>query len=181
MYSYIKISKYHKNQKMIREQFVIPFILLTFLIITNVLLINNKDVGKEKMSIVDKIYYSFISFTTVGFGDFFPVSSKARMVSIIQNVAIIFIPLCVAYNNSSFQLVHQENMTKIMGNGVILLVAFMLHSGLYKENNIDILAKLYHTFVVHTTIGYGDISPSSVFGKVVNVLHPMSVFILSNF
>lgn len=165
---------------MIKDQFVIPLILLSFLIISNILLLNNKDVGKEKMSISDKIYYSFISFTTVGFGDYFPVSLKGRMISIIQNIMVIFIPLFIAYNNSSFQIVYKENMTKIVGNMAILLIAFIFHNSLYKENNLNIIGKLYHTFVVHTTIGYGDISPSTFFGKIINILHPMSVYILSN-
>ena len=164
---------------MIKEQFVIPCILIALLILKN-LILTNKDVGKEKMTILDKIYYSFISFTSVGFGDYFPVTSKGRIISVIQNIAIIFLPLCLAYNNSSFQMIYKDNMTKIIGNLVILLFALIFHLGLYKENKLDILGKLYHTFVVHTTIGYGDISPSTVMGKIVNIVHPMSVFILSN-
>ena len=162
-----------------KEQFVIPLILLSILVVSN-LIITNKDVGKEQMSIFDKIYYSFISFTTVGFGDYFPVSSKGRIISIFQNLIVIFLPLCLAYNNSSFQMVYKDNMTKIIGNLSIILIAFIFHLRLYKENNLDILGKLYHTLVVHTTIGYGDISPSTIIGKIVNIVHPMSVFILSN-
>lgn len=162
-----------------RDNFIIPLIILLILIITNMLL-NNKDVGKEKMSIIDKIYYSFISFTTVGFGDFFPVTMKGRIISILQNMIIIFLPLCVAYNNSTFQLIYKDNITKIYGNILILLIAFILHNGLYKKDNLNILGKLYHTFVVHTTIGYGDISPSTLLGKLVNIIHPLSVYILSN-
>lgn len=162
-----------------KEQFVIPLILLSLLIVSN-LIITNKDVGKEKITIFDKIYYSFISFTTVGFGDYFPVTSKGRTVSIIQNLIVIFLPLCLSYNNSSFQMVYKDNITKIIGNLSIILIAFIFHSGLYKTNNLDILGKLYHTLVVHTTIGYGDISPSTIMGKIVNIMHPISVFILSN-
>lgn len=162
-----------------RDNFMIPLIILSILIITNMFL-NNKDVGKEKVSIIDKIYYSFISFTTVGFGDFFPVTMKGRIISILQNIIIVFFPLCIAYKNSTFQLIYKDNITKIYGNILILLIAFILHNGLYKKDSLNILGKLYHTFVVHTTIGYGDISPSTVLGKIVNVIHPLSVYILSN-
>ena len=60
--------------------------------ICNIFLLDNKDFGKDKkISFIDKIYYTFISFTTVGFGDFYPVTKKAKIFSIIQNNMIIFI------------------------------------------------------------------------------------------
>ena len=149
----------------------IPIIILSLLIISNLFFLNEKDFGKEnKMSILDKIYYSFISFTTVGFGDFYPVTKKGRIISIIQNSVMVFLPLFL-----------MKDMKKIISNLVILCIAFGLHSFyiLKESNEFNIIKKLYHTFIVHTTIGYGDISPSSSIGKFINIIHPLSVYILN--
>jgi len=152
--------------------FKISIIILLLLIISNVFLLNEKDFGKEeKISLLDKIYYSFVSFTTVGFGDFYPVTKKGKMLNIIQNCFIIFLPLFMV-----------KNKMKIISNVVIICLAYFLH-GLYmfKENkHSDIITKLYQTLVVHTTIGYGDISPTTAIGKIVNIIHPLSVYILNS-
>lgn len=161
------------------SKLIIPSMLILFFLITNVIILNNKDFGKDKnISILDKIYYTFISFTTVGFGDFYPVTIKAKVLSIIQNILIIFIPLIFCYKNYSFSLYHKNNLFLIYGHIIILFIAFLFHMKLYKKHNIDFISKLYHTFIVHTTIGYGDISPSTTYGKLVNVIHSILVYIL---
>ena len=150
----------------------IPIIILFVFIISNILFLNEKDFGKEKkMTFLDKIYYSFISFTTVGFGDFYPVTKKGRIISIIQNSVMVFLPLFL-----------MKDTKKIISNLVILCIAFGLHSFyiLQEDSEFNIIKKLYHTFIVHTTIGYGDISPSSSIGKVINIIHPLSVYIFNN-
>lgn len=156
----------------IMRKFIIPLILFSFVVLTN-LLLSAKDFGKEEMTIFDKFYYSVISFTTVGFGDFYPISNKGKIISILQNSMILFVPLVLALNEDN------TVMTKIISHAVILLVAFIMHSSIYKDKSINILTKLYQTFIVHSTIGYGDISPSSKIGKMINIIHPVSVYMLS--
>jgi voltage-gated potassium channel len=74
--------------------YTLPLLLFFILIIT----LSGLVVGKwEKWAALDAMYFSFISATTVGFGDFHPKRKLSKLLSIvIATVGLVFTGIVIA-------------------------------------------------------------------------------------
>ena len=53
--------------------------------------------GKQSLSVIDLIYFSFTVLTSTGFGDILPVSPVARSVTVLEQVAgMLFVAILIA-------------------------------------------------------------------------------------
>jgi len=57
--------------------------------LTNTLLwsLNHESIGIDKPEIVNFVYYSFITLTTIGYGDIAPVSDFAKIISVFFGIS----------------------------------------------------------------------------------------------
>lgn len=72
--------------------------------------------------------------------------------------------------------------TFMVVNISILIVFFMLNYTLNRKNfNIDreftFMDAVYYTATTHTTVGFGDIYPTSILGKNIAMFHSLTVFV----
>ncbi len=83
--------------------------ILIFLMITITLI--GQFVGRiEKWSILDSLYYAFITATTVGYGDFRPLHRRSKIASIIiALVGVLFTGIIVAVGLQSLKVALNEH------------------------------------------------------------------------
>ena len=67
-------------------------------------------------------------------------------------------------------------------NFVIMMLFFALNYTLNRKNfNIDreftLMDAFYYTATTHTTVGFGDIYPTSILGKNIAMMHSLTVFV----
>jgi hypothetical protein len=65
--------------------------------------------GNQPSGILDYIYFSIVTSTTIGFGDFHPVTSLGKMLVCTQAIVIVaFIVLFLNFFGSKVETLHQE-------------------------------------------------------------------------
>lgn len=98
---------------------------LDFAVIYSYLSWNNPSNFSKLMDWIQSIYFSFVSSTTVGYGDFYPESSLAMAVVIVQIILfLVFIGLFLSYFTSKIgntTYYNQKNNNKKHHNGKKIL------------------------------------------------------------
>jgi hypothetical protein len=65
--------------------------------------------GDQPTSVLDYIYFSIVTSTTIGFGDFHPVSALGKMLVCTQAIVVVaFIVLFLNFFGSKVETLHQE-------------------------------------------------------------------------
>ena len=65
--------------------------------------------GDQPGSVIDYIYFSIVTSTTIGFGDFHPVSSLGKMIVCTQAIVVVaFIVLFLNFFGSKVETLHQD-------------------------------------------------------------------------
>ena len=106
--------------------------LLTFLLM--IILISGQLVRKsENWSIFDAVYWSLVTATTVGYGDFRPVAKVSKIISIvIAMCGIMFTGIIVAITLNTTILVLEKNLDKKVFEKIIGYQQNIDHIGVNK-------------------------------------------------
>lgn len=151
----------------------IIFLLIFFIIIlSNIFLLNGEnDLNIKKNSTIDKIYYSFITATTVGFGDITPTSKKAKIINIISNFILFFLPFILLNDTIQFQ--------KISFHLICIMMMIIIYNIANLGYKLTFLDSIYNVFINHFTIGYGDFLPTTNIGKFIVISHVLIVYLFN--
>jgi potassium channel subfamily K len=124
----------------------------------------------EGLSLVDGVYYSAVTMSSIGFGDIVPQTAAGKSVSVgLALVGMgIFGDLIVSTGNhmraASRQLhVAAEFMLCVLIGGTL----FSLLEG------VPLLQSFYFIIIMSSTIGYGDIVPATNIGKIFCVIYSL--------
>ena len=64
--------------------FIAPLLLFLFLFLTCIIALLGIVIGRtEGWSVLDSLYYAFITATTVGYGDFHPLKRRSKCIAIL--------------------------------------------------------------------------------------------------
>lgn len=156
-------------------------------------LVNNQIKGKKTNRILDAMYFSVVTMTTVGYGDLVPDSILAKLLAcvyVFTGVALAGILLGKAADYLvekqeiflvraiyTSEKVGQEDIVKeakthevrykFITAGIFLLVLIVVGTlFLYLVENLEFLNAFYFVCSTITTLGYGDESFSSGVGRI---------------
>jgi len=92
---FLKLAKLMKNKQLIRLLFVNLLLMIFFAIIYKLIDKEQEQSFSQdkKMSMLDSIYYSVVTHTTVGYGDISPKSNKARIATILHILFVLIISM----------------------------------------------------------------------------------------
>ncbi|PAV60626.1 hypothetical protein WR25_04570, partial [Diploscapter pachys] len=159
---------------------IIPHVLLNLLLILYIMfggfLFGIVDEHLAKASLRSRILFSFITISTIGYGDLYPVSFYGKLVVILYCVIGIPLIFLVLSNNGSFivdayWILHDtfrksnESSSRELPLWVTLTL-LMIHNALggviFSQwiDTMSILDALYFCFISIATIGYGDLRPT---------------------
>lgn len=148
------------------------------------------DSDKENKSSLSKalMYYSVIVQTTTGFGEIYPVSLKAKFVTICHTLLTFSLLGFFVFNFDSdnfnwVNLFSQTGMFIVLNVIVIMMGALIhllnrtkLHSK--KPDDLTFFDYFYYTTLYHTSIGFGDYYPLDNYGRLITMIHVFIIFTL---
>eukprot|EP00814_Leptocylindrus_danicus_P004507 CAMPEP_0116008346 /NCGR_PEP_ID=MMETSP0321-20121206/2812_1 /TAXON_ID=163516 /ORGANISM="Leptocylindrus danicus var. danicus, Strain B650" /LENGTH=282 /DNA_ID=CAMNT_0003477159 /DNA_START=70 /DNA_END=918 /DNA_ORIENTATION=- len=149
----------------------------------------------EDWPVLDALYFSVVTLTTVGYGDFYPTNQLSKLVFIfyaLTGIAVFGMGLELLGETLAKRAKSTKNnpaTSALLGgksNVIITLVPFvMLTLGAYYQKGDEdwtLVDALYFGVVTATTIGYGDMTTSSSAGKVLGLLFiPVTVAAMTVF
>ncbi|CAJ1411400.1 unnamed protein product [Effrenium voratum] len=160
--------------------------------------LNFKYVGGEDWSILEAIYFAVVTMTTVGYGDYAPVTTEKQKL-----MAVIFIWMSITLLAVLFGFISAEaeylveeteddgphhplkkmrsrfgsRLRKLFQSGLhpgpaLLLVLLHLLAAvlLVSCESWSLIDSLYFTSVTLTTVGYGDMTPKTSEGQLATTL-----------
>jgi voltage-gated potassium channel len=97
---YEHINK-NKKQSALTSVSLISFLMILFASIS--ILQFEKDINSNIKTAEDAIWWSYVTITTVGYGDKFPVTTEGRIIAaILMTVGVALFGTCTAYVSSWF-------------------------------------------------------------------------------
>lgn len=156
-------------------------------------LVRNQVRGEKTSGIVDAIYFTIVTMTTVGYGDLVPNSSSAKLLAcafVFTGMALVGLILSSAADylvdkqeNMLFRALHSrqnagycditkefdDNKTRNKCIMVFLFLLFFIISGtafLVTLEKLDFIDAFYCVCSTITTLGYGDKSFSTKWGRI---------------
>eukprot|EP00816_Leptocylindrus_hargravesii_P004115 CAMPEP_0196804012 /NCGR_PEP_ID=MMETSP1362-20130617/3530_1 /TAXON_ID=163516 /ORGANISM="Leptocylindrus danicus, Strain CCMP1856" /LENGTH=280 /DNA_ID=CAMNT_0042175983 /DNA_START=54 /DNA_END=896 /DNA_ORIENTATION=- len=149
----------------------------------------------EDWPVLDALYFSVVTLTTVGYGDFYPTNQLSKLVFIfyaLTGIAVFGMGLELLGETLAKRAKStKDNPTAsaLLGgksNVIVTLVPFvMLTLGAYYQKGDEdwtLVDALYFGVVTATTIGYGDMTTSSNAGKILGLLFiPVTVAAMTVF
>jgi voltage-gated potassium channel len=120
------------------------------------------SVVEEDLSFGQSVYFTLVTLTTVGFGDVVPSTPTSKLV-----VCVIVLLNALLFAGFVSAVVSQWK-----GSLVALLVTIVsvCVSMLVAMEDLSIADALYLSVITISTVGYGDITPKTIGGKVVTVV-----------
>lgn len=136
------------------------------------LLVEQFSREKKTNGFVDALYIFVVTFSTVGYGDIFPSTELAKMISIVLVVnGIICLETMVScaadlQERASYALTGNSKIDKLV-SALCLVVMCILVGLLFLRfhEGLGWLDSIYFTVISVTTVGYGDISFMSLGGR----------------
>jgi len=119
------------------------------------LLNRNEIFNKKTLSIIDTIYYSGVTITTLGYGDFLPVHPICKIFSVYEVInGMLLIVVCfTVYVSLNFQNIKEEPDEKTKNNNssikcwlliiTIVFIVFAFYSGIkYKNIKLNVVKEV---------------------------------------
>ena len=158
---YLVKIKYIFKIKVRMKHFHISFILIAILLMK--FLTDERDWGMEgkTMSAIDYVYIAFSNISTVGYGDYLPVTTKSRFIISTIHIIILLNLATLFYNPKEIL----ARFVKIVLIEFVFLVIFLLFTTKddwyfnHKDDTNSIGTMIYFIQTTLTTCGYGDIYP----------------------
>jgi hypothetical protein len=132
--------------------------------------------GKQ-LSIIDYLYITFSNISTVGYGDYLPVTTKSRI--IISAIHIVILLNIATYFFNTNEIL--ARFLKIASIETIFLTIFIFFTNKNewhfnnKEDSNSIGTMIYFIQTTLTTCGYGDIYPTSHKTKILAIFMQMMI------
>ncbi len=120
----------------------------------------------EGLSLIDSFYFCNMSLSSVGFGDIVPVTALGKLGATVMALFGMGI-------YSSFLTSTTTRVNECLGLGLIsnLLLCLIFGAILFSLiENWSLFQSLYFMIIMSTTVGYGDVTPSTVVGKLLCVV-----------
>ncbi|GLU20604.1 hypothetical protein SLE2022_367950 [Rubroshorea leprosula] len=164
-------------------------------------LIRNQLEGKKPIGVIDAIYFSVVTMTTVGYGDIVPHSALAKLLACVYVFAGMLLVGLILGKAADYMLEKQEvhlvramNMKAKFGqteilkeveinrvkykfiNATLLLLMLIIIGTLFlcMVEEMDIIDAFYCVCSTTTTLGYGDKSFSTEAGRIFAVFWILS-------
>lgn len=147
------------------------------------LLTNEQDWGindGKQLSIIDYLYITFSNISTVGYGDYLPVTTKSRVIISIIHI-VILLNLATYFFNTNEIVARFLKIACIETIFLIIFIFFTNKSEWHfnnKEDSNSIGTMIYFIQTTLTTCGYGDIYPTTHKTKILAIL--MQIMIIFN-
>jgi hypothetical protein len=159
------------------KHFQIAFLLIAILLMK--FMTDERDWGMEgkTMSVIDYIYIAFSNISTVGYGDYLPITTKSRFIISAIHV-IILLNLATYFYNPKDIL---ARFVKIGFIELVFLTIFLLFTNKeewyfnHKGDTNSIGTMIYFIQTTLTTCGYGDIYPVTHKTKILAILMQMLI------
>eukprot|EP00736_Rhodelphis_marinus_P011353 Rmarinus@m.10785 len=149
----------------------------------------------EDWTIVDALYFSVVTLTTVGYGDLVPTSDKSKLFTIVfsfigigiiaAGLGFVVGEILVRHSNVDHAKAEREKAKKPPENQrkqriqfmlrhvilpIVSIIVMILAGALlfYYEEDTTMMDAVYASAISLTTIGYGDYSPQNEAGRIVS-------------
>jgi hypothetical protein len=143
------------------KRFQIAFILVIVLIMKFLTDEHDWGVVGKKLSIIDYIYITFSNVSTVGYGDYLPVTTKSRFIISTIHI-VILLNLATLFFNPNEILARLFKVILIEIVFLTIFIFFTDKSEWYFNREGDsnsVGTMIYFIQTTLTTCGYGDIYP----------------------
>jgi hypothetical protein len=131
--------------------------------------------SKKNLTLIDKIYLTTSNISTVGYGDYLPVTNNSRMfISIVHFVILTQLISFMSGNHEKVVIVKKITQIVIIQSFFIYVFVNFTNRDEWKfpkdNDTNDFQTMLYFTQTTFTTCGYGDMVPTTQKTKIITVL-----------
>jgi len=155
--------------------------------------------GDKNLSIIDSLYKSTVTSSTVGYGDIYPKTGFGRLLDYAQMALVMLIGSAIGFGDKvdkfgqtvkgvTFDM--KGAVIKLVANVVLNIVFGLIYalvnatgdghfSTPYDEGKGSFLDMLWFGQVAGFTVGYGDFYPLGTFAKIINVIHIIAMIYIN--
>ncbi len=164
--------------------------IVNYCFIAYLFLLNDKDsfftsVSKFQVSnLNDILYFVTITMTTIGYGDIIPAVIQSQILTIIIVVTgliyfSLFLGTLFQYNEYTKKRFTISVLCVLGVNILFSLMIYFIPVFTYNKSK-TLFNVVYYVFVTSSTLGYGDIYPTNVFGRYAAIVLAIYSIIVTN-